>query len=291
MMELMIGEIFLKALVLCGFLFLLARHEADFEFKKVVFVTCGITLGNLALEAFLAPHLKTLLAPTFEYPVPDIVSGAVSLLFAVAFTTFMVVRFCWVRLLKGILVTILFMAFSIGLSMAGAFVAAKINESVEQAGGSKMEEANKEAVQMFQEMMDQSSAEMMRQARVESGLPVPDAAGASDGDVPPPPAPIMPPAENPAELPKVVEAPPSRPVDELPAFARTPEWQAAQAKIKVSAVLVERDGSNSAIVNGDVLGIGDILTVEVKKKLYRFKMAEITTDWVAWDPVGEAEPE
>ena len=75
----------------------------------------------------------------------------------------------------------------------------------------------------------------------------------------------------------------------MPAFARTPEWQAAQAKIKVSAVLVERDGSNTAIVNGEVLGIGDVLTVEVKKKLYRFKMAEITTDWVAWDPSGETD--
>lgn len=85
--------------------------------------------------------------------------------------------------------------------------------------------------------------------------------------------------------------PPEQPVDELPAFARTPEWQAAQAKIKVSAVLVERDGSNTAIVNGEVLGIGDILTVEVKRKLYRFKMAEITTDWVAWDPMGETDSE
>ncbi len=290
MMELMVGEIFLKALVLCGILFLVARHEADFDFKKVALVTCGITLGILAVEAFVDPRIKELLASRFEYPVPEIVSGSVTLLLATAFTAFMVIRFCWVGIWKGIVVAIVFMAFSIGLSMAGAYVAAKINESVEEAGGSKMEEANKEAVQMFQEMMEQSSAEMMRQAQVESGMPMPAVPGTNTGTahIPPASEPASP-AENPAPPPAVETPPP--PIDELPAFARTPEWQAAQAKIKVSAVLVERDGSNVAIVNGDVLGIGDVLTVEVKKKIYRFKMAEITTDWVAWDPVAEAEPE
>jgi len=290
-MEWMIGEIFLKALVLCGILFLVARHEADFDFKKVALVTCGITLGILAVEAFVDPRIKELLASRFESPLPEIVSGSVTLLLATAFTVFMVVRFCWVGIWKGILVAIVYIAFSIGLSVAGAYVVAKINQSVEEAGGSKMEEANKEALQMFQEMMDQSSAEMMRQAQVESGMPMPAVPGTNAGvtHVPPPSEPVSP-AENSAPPPPAVEPPPPR-IDELPAFARTPEWQAAQAKIKVSAVLVERDGSNVAIVNGDVLGIGDVLTVEVKKKLYLFKMAEITTDWVAWDPVSEAEPE
>lgn len=160
MMELMIGGIFLKALVLCGILFLVARHEADFKFKKVVWVTCGITFGSFAM----AESVK---------PMPDLTN------------------------------------------------------------------ANVEAPRLPQELVE--------------------------------------------------PLPPEKPLDELPAFARTPEWQAAQAKIKVSAVLVERDGSNTAIVNGEVLGIGDILTVEVNQKLYRFKMAEITTDWVAWDPMGETD--
>jgi len=156
-MELMIGGIFLKALVFCGILFFVARHETAFDFSKLVLVACGITLGSFAM----AEDVKPIPTPT---------------------------------------------------------------------------NANEEAT--------------------------------------------LPPQE-PTEL-----LPPEQPLDELPAFARTPEWQAAQAKIKVSAVLVERDGSNTAIVNGEVLGIGDILTVEVKRKLYRFKMAEITTDWVAWDPMG-----
>jgi hypothetical protein len=43
------------------------------------------------------------------------------------------------------------------------------------------------------------------------------------------------------------------------------------------------------MVNGQVLGVGDVLTVEIKNKLYRFKMADITTDWVAWDPLEDTD--
>ncbi len=284
MMALMIGEIFLKALVLCGILFLAARRAAGFSFKKAVLVTCGIMLGILAVEAFVALPCKELLSSRFESPVPEIVSGSVPMLLAVALTAFMAVRFCRIGLWKGLVVAMVFLVFSVGVSMAGAYVAAKINESVEKADGSKMEEANKEAVQASPDMMEQIAAEITRQVQGESGTPMPAVPGMNSATVP------VPPDSEPVAPPHVVEAPPP-PVDELPAFARTPEWQAAQAKIKVSAVLVERDGSNVAIVNGDVLGIGDVLTVEVKKKLYRFKMAEITTDWVAWDPVAEAGPE
>jgi hypothetical protein len=279
-MELMIGEIFLKALVLCGILYLIARHEADFEFRKVALVTCGITLGIFALDAFLTPSLA--------YYLPYLVAAALTFLVAIIFVTFMVVRFCWVPLWKGIVVTIIFLVFNVGLSIAGALAMAKINQSVEKAGGSVMEKNNKEALAMFQEMMEQSSSEMSRQVKAESAEFMPALTNANVEAAPHPPAVIA--AEERVEAPPqepVEPAPPERPLDELPAFARTPEWQAAQAKIKVSAVLVERDGSNTAIVNGEVLGIGDVLTVEVKKKLYRFKMAEITTDWVAWDPLGE----
>ena len=278
-MELMVAEIFLKAFVLCGILFLVARHEADFAFNKVVLVTCGITLGLFAMEAFLAPALAGYM--------PPVASAAVTILVGASFVAFMVVRFCWVRVWKGIIITILFMAFSIGLSVAGAMVMAKINKSVEEAGGSVIEKNNKEALQMFQEMMSVSSSQMMKQAAAEGMNPLPEPVAALPGPSAPPEAE---PAELPAEEP--VAAPsPERPRTELPEFARTPEWQAAQAKIKVSAVLLERDGSNVAIVNGDVLGIGDVLTVEVRRKLYRFKMAEITTDWVAWDPLEETDAE
>lgn len=280
-MELMIGEIFLKALVLGGILFLVARHEADFQFNKLVLVTCGITLGSFAMEAFLAPSLANYM--------PFFASEAVTFLLAFAFVMFMVVHFCWVRLWKGILVTLLFMGFSIGLSVAGAIVMAKINQSVEKAGGSVMEQNNKEALAMFQEMMDMSSSQLMEQAKAEGMTPMSDLASADvEGALPLPALPQEEPVKLPPQEP-VEPPPPEPPADELPAFARTPEWQAAQAKIKVSAVLVERDGSNTAIVNGEVLGIGDVLTVEVKRKLYRFKMAELTTDWVAWDPLGETD--
>jgi hypothetical protein len=234
------------------------------------------------MEAFLAPALAGY--------VPFFVSSALTLLLATGFVAFMVVRFCWVRLWKGVVVAVVFMGFSVGLSVAAAVFVANINKSVEKAGGSVMEQNNKEALEMFHEMMAMSSSQMMQQAVNEGVRPVPElpAADAKDGL----PSLAVPPRKDsvePSPREPVAPPPPAQSTNELPAFARTPEWQAAQAKIKVSAVLVERDGSNTAIVNGEVLGIGDVLTVEVKKKLYRFKMAELTTDWVAWDPMGETD--
>jgi hypothetical protein len=276
-MELMIGGIILKAVVLGGILFLVARHEADFQLSKLVLVTCGITVGTFAIEVFLAPALANYM--------PYVASAAVVSLLAFAFVTFMVVRFCWVRLWKGFLVTLLFMGFSIGLSVASAIVVSKINLSVDKAGGSMMEQNNKEALQMFQEMTSVTASQMMSQTAAENATSAPGLSNAVVEQA------ALTPLATSTQPVSVEPPPPEPPSDELPAFARTPEWQAAQAKIKVSAVLVERDGSNTAIVNGEVLGIGDVLSVEVKKKVYRFKMAEITTDWVAWDPLGETDAE
>lgn len=274
MMELMIGGIFLRALVLCGILFLVARHEADFAFSKVVLVTCGITLGSFAMEALLAPALA-------EY-MPLLAVAAVTFLVEAAFVTFMMVRFCWVRLWKGIAITLLFMGLRVGLNLAGAIVMAKINPSHEKAGGAKIEKNKEESLQMFQEMMATSSSQMMQQTKAEGMKPLSDPVTPNEQG-----AMTRPSMSSPAEpvAPPVAEPP----ADELPAFANTPEWQMAQAKIKVSAVLVEREGRNTAIVNGKVLGVGDVLTVEVRQKSYRFKMAEITTEWVAWDPLEETD--
>ena len=213
-MELMIGQIFLKAVVLCGILYLVARREADFQFSKLVLVTCGITLGSFALEAFLAPSLANYM--------PFFASAAVTFLLAVAFVTFMVVRFCWVRLWKGVIVTVLFMGFSIGLNVAGAIVMAKIHQSVEMAGGSVMEQNNKEALQMFREMMATSSSQMAEQAKAEGAKPMPELANGEGASL----LPAVLPQEESVEPPPRVSVnppPPKPPVDELPAFARTPE--------------------------------------------------------------------
>jgi hypothetical protein len=271
MMTLTIGGIFLKALVLCGILFLVARHEADFEFNKVVWVTCGITLGNFALEAFLAPAL-------IKY-MPFLVVAAVTFVIAAAFVTFMVVRFCWVRFWKGIIIAILFMGFSAGLSLAGVIVTAKISQSVEETGGAKIEQNHKEALEIFREMIATSSSQMIGQAKIDGGKLSPDLASPDTKG-------SMKPSAASSQAQAIASSAPGKPAEQLPAFANTPEWQEARAKIEVSAVLVEGD-RYTAMVNGKVLGVGDVLTVEVKKKSYQFKMAEITTDWVAWDPLGE----
>ena len=270
-MEWMMGNLFLKALVLCGILFWIARHEADFEFKKVVLVTCGIALGDLALEAFIFPKLAVF---------PFVVSALLGYLILLAFVTFMVVRFCWVRPGKGVLVAFLFIVFGMGVNLIGVLVAKKFGPSSERARTTEMGQNSEESSQILRDIMGMPLSREVRTAETENAGPVAETPRTDTM------ATLLSGAEAADGVPQG-KTEPEPPEEELPAFARTPEWQAAQAKIKVSAVLMEQDGSNVAIVNGNVLGIGDTLTIEMKKKLYRFKLAEITTDWVAWDPLGE----
>lgn len=138
-MELMIGQILLQALILCGLLYLIARHEADFEFAKVAMVVAGITLGNFIIELTLIPRI-----------------GVFTPLAEIAFVVFMITKFCWVRWWKAVIVSVLFIAVQLGMAFGVALVVQKVDRSVDEAGGTVLErsdENTKEAVQIFREMM------------------------------------------------------------------------------------------------------------------------------------------
>jgi hypothetical protein len=96
-MELMLGEIFLDAGILCVILFLVAKHEADYSFAKVAMVTAGIGLGSFLIHIFLFDKI-----------------GWLSLLVIFALASVMIKVFCWLSFPKTILVVALFCMFQIG---------------------------------------------------------------------------------------------------------------------------------------------------------------------------------
>jgi hypothetical protein len=139
-MDLVFASIILQALILCGLLYLIARHEADFEFAKVAMVVAAITLGNFMIEKMLTPRI-----------------GLFSLGAEFTFVVLMIWKFCWLRWWKALVVSLLFVAVQVGMTFGLAMVVQKVDESVDDAGGTVVEQADentKEAMKIFREMMD-----------------------------------------------------------------------------------------------------------------------------------------
>lgn len=134
-MDMMIVEIFLKAFVLCGLLYIVARNEADFEFAKVAMVTAGISLGTFFLDFLLQPRI-----------------GILSLIPSFAFVMFMVMKFCWAPFWKAFLVTFLYLLFNIILAVGLLLLMGKMAESQGETVTSKHEADLHEARQMVREM-------------------------------------------------------------------------------------------------------------------------------------------
>jgi hypothetical protein len=137
-MELMIGQILLQAFILCGLLYLIARHEADFDFAKVAMVVAGITFGNFFIELSLLPRI-----------------GLFTILVEIAFVVFMTTKFCWLRWWKAVIVSVLFVAAQVGMAFGVNLLVSKVDQTVDEAGGTLLEQQQQdtvEAAKMIQEM-------------------------------------------------------------------------------------------------------------------------------------------
>lgn len=101
MFEIGAGMIFYQAFAIMGLLYLFARQEADYEYTKVVLVTCGVVTGNFLLAILLSPKLGLLVFPLL-----------------LAFTAFMLEKFCWVSWFKAIVIAFLYFVLTIGFEMS-----------------------------------------------------------------------------------------------------------------------------------------------------------------------------
>jgi len=280
-MELMIAEILIKAAVLAGILYFIAKDEADFDFQKVAMVVAGITLGTFCIDTVFLFSMFGLFAE--ESPFLGLILR-IGLRFAAnfVFVLIMIVKFCWVSVKKGILATILFFVFNSILVFGVQFTMAALSRSVDEAGGSLMDRQMSEtleAAQMAKEMLGFSSDELSRQAEVE-GRQYADgvALGPVDG-------PLAAPGEEAPEPEEpefsVFKMETTDKKDDRPRGLR-----GSTDELMVSAVFF-RDGRKFAVVNNMIIAEGDVVEYLSGKTTNRLRIAEVRQEGVIWEAADD----
>jgi len=284
----MMFDIFLNAFVLCGLLYFIARHEADFEFAKVAFVPAFISLGNIALPGLL---FLCLLDRGLPPEVAFSIWALGSLALMMAFFVFMIMKFCWVPFLKALLVLVLFMAFSTGYN----FIRAKLSgdrgnnlvNNARQLLGAKPAETqaqlDPETAHLIKDMDDMVASAMRAAfptsaaARAAGPAPVPPTAEEPEPEPEPPPM-----AENHAEetepaLAAVESTPPA-------AAELSADWRQSRELIRVSGAVARGKGRPSILVNGQVIHPGETITVQHNGRPYRWRLEENLDNGLRWTP-------
>ncbi len=96
----MIG-LFLDPAILCLLLYLFARHNAEFDFLRVFFITLGIGVGGAVIFMALAPSI-----------------GLLSLIPVFLLALFLLMKFCYVSLKQGVIILSVFVILKIILNYA-----------------------------------------------------------------------------------------------------------------------------------------------------------------------------
>ena len=280
-----VGKVSVEALVLCLVLYLVARHEADYDFQKLTMVVAGTMLGNFLLYAGASVYLPPI---HLLWVVP---------LLQLGFSAFMIKTFCWVTTGKALLVALICTLFHVALSLGTTLVERKLFGSATPSPAA-VEQQNREMQEIKAEMMrdlahaaDPFGSNASNGASVSSRGPgatntpasatvsaappaaVPPATPAPSAPAAAPPAPAEPPPPTPAP----VAAPAAQPA------ADTADWAAARKLIKIAGI-TGRPGDYVALVNQRVVKPGDLVSVHHGDRTYRWTVREINRDQVQLDP-------
>lgn len=273
----LIVEVFIKAFFLFILLYIVARDEADFEFRKVTMVTAGIVFGAVILDVTLTRLI-----------------GLFTLIPIAAFIVFMVMQFCWVRFWRSLLVAVPFLILNIMISTAVTGFHQKADAAIAKGlQGPVSEEDMKIALSFYQDggtnrfpfptqrkppKMEESLDQILLKAFI-AGLTSAQtkAAGGKAKErvnigIDSTPARIK---EKKAEPEKGMSKPP---VD-------APDWQETGNKINVKGTLIGKDGVRVAIVNNQIVREGECIQVEHKKIIYRWRAKFIRDGGISWEPV------
>ena len=281
MMVAMLFEVFIKAFLLLILLYIVARDEADFDFRKVTMVTAGIVLGAVILDAVLTRFI-----------------GMFTLIPVAAFIVFMIMQFCWVRFGRSLLVAIPFLILNIMLSTSVASFQKKADTAVARGlMGPVSEEDMKIAFSMYQDggrtnkfllpmqakmpEIQESSGQIMVNklmalvALKQKSFQLPGAVKIKEQTAPALPTP-------PVEQKKADPEPEN--TDET---AAPLDWREAEKQIRIKGIMVGQDGVRVALVNNQMIREGECVQVEHKKIIYRWRAGVIRGSKVSWEPVED----
>lgn len=282
MFEIGAGMIFYQALVIMGLLYLFARQEADYDYTKVVLVTCGIVAGNFMLAILLAPKL-----------------GLLVFLLLLAYTAFMLEKFCWVSWGRAIVIAVLYFALTIGFEMArvrfitGEWRVPKTEPEPEVWKFPEEDARTAEALDVLKSMTPAYSNRPGDAAALDG----------MDGDEPEPgPAPAAAPAPaGPAAPPAPETAPPPslRPLQHSPApRAAAPvavqaglvpedrlDWAGARSALRLRGVMKDAQGRAAAMVGTNIVPVGAEFTAAWQGVRYTWRLDRLQDRRAEWQQV------
>lgn len=296
MIGMILVEVFIKAFLLCMLLYIVAQDEADYEFRKAVMVTAGIIFGITLIDATLTRFI-----------------GLFTLLPMLALIVFMVMQFCWVRFWKAMLIAVPFLMLNTMIATATASFRQKSDMAIARGlQGPVSEQDMKEAMTFLQQSVGDGSMPLpvapAEPVVVETSLPqvllktlkagiAPKKVSFKNvpGDKAIPVQPSLPQTSPP---PVVVSKESNRvndaetvpvPADAENSIAESSNWREASKKITIGGTLVEKDGVRVAVVNNKIVKEGELVQVEYKRMIYRWRADSINAQGVSWRPL-EAVP-
>lgn len=260
MFTIMFIGVMVKAALLCGLLYAVAKHEADYSFSKVAMVTAGLALGSMCIDGIVAPQL-----------------GIWTAIVHVAFICFMIMTFCWISFAKSLIVVGIYCAIHFAMAFGGALLAGYLIKETQGTGMMMMGASESEFNELQQEIMNQfENLEQQTELELE--------AAARRASAPPPEttakkaAPRKATATGPrGSLPAVVEK----------ASADDMKWLDARRSVRVSGI-IGAAGSRMATINDELKEVGDIVAVGHGGQVYRWEVTGITADNVNLKPLNRS---
>lgn len=285
----LIVEVFVKAFLLLILLYIVARDEADFEFRKVTMVTAGIVLGAVILDATLTRFI-----------------GLLTLVPIAVLIVFMVMQFCWVRFWRSLLVAIPFLILNIMISTAVTDFNQKADSAIAKGlQGPVSEEDMKIALSFYQDggrtnpfpfpmqrqppKIEESLNQVLLKAFI-AGLTSARSKAAGGEKIKlfqPGGVKIKDRTNIGADSkPSRIEQKKAEVEEDAPkSIVTTADWEEAKDKLAIKGTLTGKDGIRVAIVNNQVVREGELIQVEHKKMVYRWRAKFIRDGGISWEPV------
>lgn len=229
---------------------LIAKDEADLSMVKLVMVVCGIIIGGLILNIMLLDHLP----PNLRWLmiVADVVLAAV-----------LITVFCWVSFAKSVVVTLLYSTVHVGFSLLLLHVMSNAMDPNQSPMRALVPSASKRPVAV--------SGSKPKRSTTKKTSDKPGMVSKMKGWF--------------SREPGTSRRPKTKRRRARTNNTDLSAWQRARDEIVVSGIMALPQGRLEALVNGEIVGEGDIISVVYDRDTYRFRAKRIFRTRVEWEHI------
>jgi hypothetical protein len=276
MITIIAAQIFIQAAVLCGILYVVARHEADYSFAKVAMVTAAIGVGSFIIESILWEKL-----------------GWFTVIPVLIFTAAMLMTFCWITLWKSVIVIVLFTGFHLLLNIGVAKLQHKMEKTVQESVlvTGPVDKSDYELAKEFHEQV----ASTLSGERPQTSQPAPSTPTPTEPTEQAPRAEEKKKPDEPKKTDKKTlrdwarqiepELTPVKKEQEPAAPSTSINWEEAEKKLVIGGKLRGAGGAYFAYVNRKLVEKGNIVSIVYNDTVYRWRVKSISEETVQFQPL------